>query len=573
MKRVIFSRSVCMLLICSMLSMLTMTGCIVKPKLELAEDGTSISPAMYDDATFIRLLEKYYPAFEFGIDTTEKSTFAIPGLDATTTLPLEDSSTENGEDKDSEGETTEDYKPEIEICDQMTPQGITVTDTYMFSTAYCAKHEHNSVMYMMDKETGEYLKTIVLRGKTHAGGIAYVESANGIWVTTNQGSIKGQGELSLISMDAIENYDLATSRAPIEYAAVQSLAETSVASSLAYYDDYLMVGHFDETEKGTVVCYKLDANGMPQMQTATTTMEIDNEELAEKALRETAETTSAQEALAQIEEVEEAAKEEAEEEAALEAAATAKAATTEAAETSASAAEAASEGTASADESTGENSTASAGAVEAASGDSNASADAATTATTGATLPENITAATTEAAEGSLFDGAATAAEEFFNKLTGGSTDGSGNNLLPTTEEAEAAIEEKLENIVSTGGLYLEQGIGADDEFVYLTESYGVDNSHFIVLEPDTSQGIAGWVDFDNLDFTALYMDMPRYVEQVTCDGDYIYFIFEGAANKYRDRDVSIHVDRIVRVDKDLIIGSLELIDEIFTDEDIYSFD
>lgn len=87
-----FNRSICILLICSMLSALTLTGCSRKPTLQTAQDGTSISPAMYSDATFLSLLEKYYPAFKLGIDTKTASLFAIPGLDATTTIPFSVSS-------------------------------------------------------------------------------------------------------------------------------------------------------------------------------------------------------------------------------------------------------------------------------------------------------------------------------------------------------------------------------------------------------------------------------------------------------------------------------------------------
>lgn len=507
MKRSIFSRSVCMLLACSMLSMLTMTGCSSKPALQLAEDGTSISAAMYDEGTFLRLLETYYPALEDSLASESQSLYVIPGLDNTTTLPLEDTSSDNGENNDE----NDNYQPDIEICDQMTPQGITVTDTYMFVSAYCGKHEHNSVIYMMDKDSGEYLKTIVLRGKTHAGGIAYVESANGIWVTTNQGSVKGQGELSLISLDTIMSYDLEKTHAPIEYEAVQALPETSCASSLAYYDDYLIVGHFDDTEKGIVVCYKLDDNGMPQMQTATTTMEIDNGELAKDALEEAAETASAQEVLEQAQNAEAVAKEEAEQEAELEAAATAAAQTDVAA------------------------------------------TDAATT----ESAASSMTAATTgAAAEDSIIDRAANAAEELLNIFSGNSGANT-NATTPTTAEAQAQIEEKLDSIVSTGGLYLEQGIGADDGYLFLTESYGIEHSRFYALKPDTTQeGIAGWIDFDHQDFSS-YMEMPRYLEQVTSDGDYLYFVFEGAANKYRDRDVHIHSDRIIKVSKAKIAANL----------------
>ncbi len=58
-------------------------------------------------------------------------------------------------------------------CDDMVPQGITYYNGYFFITAYCSEKEHNSVVYVIDGSTKNYITTLVLRDKPHAGGITF----------------------------------------------------------------------------------------------------------------------------------------------------------------------------------------------------------------------------------------------------------------------------------------------------------------------------------------------------------------------------------------------------------------
>lgn len=352
-----------------------------KPELETASDGTSISPAIYSEDDYLKLLEENYPQVAASLVDEAQQTIAIPGLDATNTFLLETEKKQSSDNSDTsvDNEETSDGTYEIDVCDQMTPQGVTVDDEHMYISAYCGKHEHFSVLYVLDKVTGEYQKTIVLGGNSHAGGIAYVEQAAGLWITTNKSSIKGDGELSLVTMADIEAYDLERDLRPIEYAKRVDLDETKAASSLTYFNGYLIVGHFEEEGLGKAVCYKLDENGIPYL----------NGNIA--------------------------------------------------------------------------------------------------------AYPEDV--------------------------------------------------------VTSAGGLELEQGICADDEHMYLTESYGKEHSRFYVLDVDSSKGIAGWVEFNEDDFDN-NLKMPRYLEQVSSEGDTLYLIFEGAANKYRERDVPIHTDRVLKISK-----------------------
>ena len=91
-------------------------------------------------------------AFAFDDRTKEREygTYIIPGLKSTRTLLT------------SEGDMPA-------MCTTMTPQGLAVTEDYVFVSAYCHAKKHNSVIYMIDKESHRFIKEIVLPGQPHVG--------------------------------------------------------------------------------------------------------------------------------------------------------------------------------------------------------------------------------------------------------------------------------------------------------------------------------------------------------------------------------------------------------------------
>ena len=56
-------------------------------------------------------------------------------------------------------------------CNNLCPQGLTFAGDYMLTTAYCVDGVHTSCIFIYDKETGDYLNTLVLKEKSHVGGI------------------------------------------------------------------------------------------------------------------------------------------------------------------------------------------------------------------------------------------------------------------------------------------------------------------------------------------------------------------------------------------------------------------
>ena len=78
-------------------------------------------------------------------------TYIIPGLNATETQVFGEKNTSS-------------------ICTSMTPQGLAVTEDYLLVTAYCHTNTHNSVIYVIDKKTHEFVKEIVLRNNLMSAG-------------------------------------------------------------------------------------------------------------------------------------------------------------------------------------------------------------------------------------------------------------------------------------------------------------------------------------------------------------------------------------------------------------------
>ncbi len=65
-------------------------------------------------------------------------------------------------------------------CNNLCPQGFCYAGDYLLTTAYCADSVHNSCIFIYNKTTGAYLRTLVLSLKTHVGGITY--DGQNIWV-------------------------------------------------------------------------------------------------------------------------------------------------------------------------------------------------------------------------------------------------------------------------------------------------------------------------------------------------------------------------------------------------------
>ena len=93
------------------------------------------------------------------------------------------------------------------------------------------------------------------------------------------------------------------------------------------------------------------------------------------------------------------------------------------------------------------------------------------------------------------------------------------------------------------------QGICINGSYVFLSQSYGKQNSSLIVMKIDGDK----WQS--NTKEMMLNLECPPYMEQIVCDGNDMYLLFESSASKYQKRDISIHMDRIIKISIDKLVS------------------
>lgn len=126
------------------------------------------------------------------------------------------------------------------MCTSMTPQGMCVTEKYIFISAYCSTHRHNSTLYMLDKKSGKLIKTIALGTRAHVGGVAYDPDHRIVWVS---GGTKGTAKAIGYTLDSLVNYRI-NRRQPAEAEFNYTLATIERNSYMMYADHALYIGYF-----------------------------------------------------------------------------------------------------------------------------------------------------------------------------------------------------------------------------------------------------------------------------------------------------------------------------------------
>lgn len=173
-----------------------------------------------------------FPAF---FDAVSEPSYPIPGLKKARSLNL---------------------THEIDACLAMTPQGMTLTEKYLLISAYCHDHQHHSVIYVLDRNTGRRIKTVVLPDLPHAGGLAYDLIHQKVWISNTAGE---NAAVTAIRLQDIENYSDASK--PIVYQQKVALKALPRASAITYDEGYLYVALFTLKEQGKFCCYPIDSEG------------------------------------------------------------------------------------------------------------------------------------------------------------------------------------------------------------------------------------------------------------------------------------------------------------------------
>lgn len=213
-----------------------------RPKVVKAKDDTNTSAAWHNFSSYQRSLRQNYSFINKVSNyvpprTWDGKDFVIPGLVSTKSYDF----------------ATKKYN----TATAMTPQGITVAGKYILLTAYDGEHRHASVVYVLDKKTGKYIKTIQVHGRPHLGGIAYDPVAKNIWVTGKMGKSSALASFTLKEMKDYKD----GSRIPIKYNHQIAIPAVEKASTVTYYDGQLFVGFFNMYGRGKVAAYSIARSG------------------------------------------------------------------------------------------------------------------------------------------------------------------------------------------------------------------------------------------------------------------------------------------------------------------------
>ncbi len=166
-------------------------------------------------------------------------TYIIPGLTATQTQIFG-------------------QKNSSDICTSMTPQGLAVTEDYLLVSAYCHSGTHNSVIYVIDKKEHTFIKELVLRNKSHVGGLAYDPVHHNIWIS---GMSRGIPQVNAITLEQLENYSFQESHQPLVYSQSYDLYAITRTSFITYHDNALYVGYFTQNTASVLEEYDIAEDG------------------------------------------------------------------------------------------------------------------------------------------------------------------------------------------------------------------------------------------------------------------------------------------------------------------------
>ncbi|MBM7636270.1 YncE family protein [Streptococcus saliviloxodontae] len=210
-------------------------------------NGTNTNPASYTEKDFLKRLQSAYPQVASHLDKgDEKETYVIPGLEKTQAI------IHSGKKAGQGG-----------IATDMDPQGMAIIeDKYILISAYSKSKKYNSVLWLLDKKTGKYLKTIALDDIDHVGALTYDDANHRLWVATVDK--EGDAQIEALNLSSIENYDLNKSKTFLPFDASTDLNGVRLTSYLTYHKGTLYVGYFDQNSNGTLAAFPMDNQGFLQ---------------------------------------------------------------------------------------------------------------------------------------------------------------------------------------------------------------------------------------------------------------------------------------------------------------------
>lgn len=219
-----------------------------------ASVGRTSTEPIYSSNSFRRMFslfpEAQSAAFNGRAAEIDYGMYVIPGLNGTETIVYQQKGTPD-------------------ICTSMTPQGLAVSNDYLFISAYCYTGTHNSVIYVIDKKSHEFIKEIVIRNKSHVGGLAYDSIHDNLWISCMSGGIP---QVNAISLKQIREYSFQDDYLPITYSQSYDLYAIARNSFLTYSNNALYIGYFTEHSSSVLEEYDMNEDGTLKTQTPDNTL-------------------------------------------------------------------------------------------------------------------------------------------------------------------------------------------------------------------------------------------------------------------------------------------------------------
>ena len=209
------------------------------------KNGTNVDSAIQNAESFLAEFDTHYPELTPYLSPKKPRSYAIPGLIRAKNIHA------SGKQKGKIGYATD-----------MTPQGLTVTKDYLIISAYSKSKAFHSVLWIINKNNRSFIKTVVLEGTDHVGGLAYDANHQRLWVTSIEKNWTNSAVASLPLTD-IENYDFDKSKKTLAYEYKFDLAGVKRSSFMTLYQNKLFVGYFDKQKEGHLSYYDLDKDGLP----------------------------------------------------------------------------------------------------------------------------------------------------------------------------------------------------------------------------------------------------------------------------------------------------------------------
>lgn len=140
---------------------------------------------------------------------------------------------------------------------QMVPQGICCTGQYLLITSYAHRSSSAYTSLIVLNLDGSYVKTIGLKPKVHAGGIAFHPQSGYIWISCDEPG-KNTARLMCVHLDTILNQKEGTALDELSYHLFY-ITELPRSSYLTIYKNFLYAGYFSQKKTGKFYTISLEA--------------------------------------------------------------------------------------------------------------------------------------------------------------------------------------------------------------------------------------------------------------------------------------------------------------------------